>query len=163
MTRPPSSTTLKIRFTCQRAPSPSRSLVPFRAPLENGVPGRAPVSNLASGQAFSFAAARLAVALKAIKNPTELVAKGGLGGVLIKDLMRGLNHHRTFRAKASRLLSWRNSSTPRRYCACSNAAGRRFAGIADMTMPSAIAAFARAVLGIDVAIVHMTEPVNLDK
>jgi hypothetical protein len=64
---------------------------------------------------------------------------------------------------SGRLPSSRNSPDSSQSSAWSRAAGSMVAGIADMAMPSATAAFAGAVLGIDVAIAHMTEPVYLSR
>ncbi len=109
----------------------------------------------ATSAIFSFTTALPLVAFRKTKDPTELVARGGLGGVLDRDLMRG---GQVTAASSEPIpgpaIQLRFCSIPSRFSARGAASQLETKG---RRAPSA-AACAGAVLGLDICIACMVEP-----
>lgn len=152
---PPSATTLKRSASPVKEPPRSQRIAaPFRMPMKASRAGR-PSWRLATGQALPFATTLLTVALRATKNPTEQVARGGLGGVLSQDLVRRLFHRRTSEPAQRVSIRLPNCRHSAGYAECSARAAAWRAHAGDTRMPTALAAFAGAGMGNDVRVAVM--------
>ena len=109
------------------------------------------------GQTLPFAATRFfAATLQTNKNPTELVAEGGLGGVLY--LGPDVRCQTTVTPPEPRPSRFCKPQNPGRYSSCAAIAVRLIADGTDKAMPPAAKACARVFLGIDGFIATMIEP-----